>query len=304
MTDKNRCRAKKPQECWKHGTGLGFDANRKIRDIMKAPQVAHTSHEIFKQPLKTYDGYQMASLVTAWAGNTKKVNRERVRDAIKMASDLHKVDTRANRAHHDRTPYIEHPLRNAMRVIRWGTQDEATVIAGILHDTVEDHPFEIARKYAKKDPKTEQEAREIAYEYIGKKYGKDVADTVKGMSNPINEDRYMPAAQKNANYREHVNEATDKSLRVLVDKASDLTDNALSLHHTEKGMSSISLYKKSTKYIPVVEDMVHKLKKTYLENNSMPIISQEGLADMINQLESGLGKLRDIQTRHTPAEKK
>jgi (p)ppGpp synthase/HD superfamily hydrolase len=295
VTQRIRCRAANPERCWKHGTGIGFDEHRLIRDVMRKPQINHSKHEIFSQPLKTYEGYQMASVVTAFSHNTSEVNARRVKEALLLASDMHKVDTRANRAQHDRTPYIEHPLRNTIRIIRWGCKDEATIIGSLLHDVVEDHPFEIAREYAKKEPADEAEAREISLQYIEQKFGKQAAETVRGMSNPISEDRYMPAEQKNIIYAEHVKEAIEDP-RVAVAKVSDFTDNALSLHHTEKGMTSTSLRKKSAKYLLVCDTLIARLKRGQFEGN-MPV-SELGLRRMIKQLEEGREKLVAINLKH------
>jgi (p)ppGpp synthase/HD superfamily hydrolase len=295
-TTTDRCRAKNPKTCWKHGTGLGFDAHREIREYVKYP-LQHSNKAIFTTALKTYDSTQIASVVMAYANKTPSINAARVKKALLLAADLHKTDTRANRAYHERTPYIEHPLRNTLRIIRYGCDDEATLIGSLLHDTVEDHPFEIAREYAKEEPRDEEHAREISYRYIEKNFGKNAARMVEGMSNPISEDRYMPAAQKNAVYRDHVIEAI-KNPRVAVGKISDFTDNALSLHHTEAGMSAVSLYKKSTKYLGVIDELTHRVKQGYV-NNDLPI-SEIGYKNILNQLTDGKAKLLDIQRRYSP----
>lgn len=295
MEQKTRCQAKNPSTCWRHGTGLGYNANRAIKSVLSAaPQKVD---EFTRRELKTYESEELATVLTSLVEERPTIDARQIKEGILLASDLHKSDTRANRAAHDRTPYIEHPLRNTIRIMRYGCDTQAIIVGSLLHDTVEDHPFEIAQNYAKQNPATEEEAREISYKYIDKRFGKRVANMVKGMSNPIISDKYMPAAQKNVIYRDHVAEAIENP-DVLIGKISDFTDNALSLHHTEKGMSSVSLYKKATKYLMVVDVFESRLKRAYFEDDfPIPKASIEAL---IRQMQLGRGKLLDIQKRHSP----
>lgn len=295
MTE-TRCRAKNRTTCWRHGEGLGYDANREIRVTLKK-KVIHTPHEIFMQALKTYDSPHLASVVSSFAAQKEGVSHPLMADAIRFASDLHKTDTRANRAHHPRTAYIEHPLQNTLRVIRYGCTRQHILIATLLHDTVEDHAWDIARSYAKQEPNDEADARRISYEYIEHKFGKDVARVVKGMSNPIVDDKYLPAAQKNLIYRDHVIEAVEDP-EVLVSKVSDFTDNALSLHHTESTMTATSLYKKATKYLLVIDHLTGALKKHYMKK-TLPV-ADYGFNNMMRQLEEGKARLIRIRDQYKP----
>lgn len=291
-----RCQARNPSTCWRHGTGLGFNANRAIKDVLSdhKPSV----DEFTRRELKTYESEELASVLMSLVQKHPTMDSKRVREGILFASDLHKTDTRANRAKHDRTPYIEHPLRNTVRIFRYGCEEEHIIIGSLLHDTVEDHPFEIAREYAKKEPANEEEAREISYAYIEKKFDKKTADMVRGMSNPITENKHAPAAQKNKEYRDHVEEATEEP-DVLIGKTSDFTDNALSLHHTEKGMTSVSLYKKATKYLGVIDVLESRWKDAYHSGN-VPV-PQSTIESLIRQMQTGRQKLLALQARHAPA---
>jgi (p)ppGpp synthase/HD superfamily hydrolase len=296
MNNNVRCQAKNPSTCWRHGIGIGFNAHRAIKDVLSdhKPSV----DEFTRRELKTYESEELASVMMSLAQKHPTMKSKRIREAMLLASDLHKTDTRANRAHHDRTPYIEHPLRNTIRIFRYGCEKEHIIIGSLLHDTVEDHPFEIAREYAKKEPANEAEAREISYSYIEKKFGKKVSNMVRGMSNPISEDKYAPAAVKNLEYSNHVAEAIEDP-DVLIGKTSDFTDNALSLHHTEKGMTSISLYKKATKYLGVIDVLEARWKRAYHEGD-VPV-PKSTIEALIRQMQTGRQKLLEIQARHAPA---
>ncbi len=55
--------------------------------------------------------------------------------AIRFAADKHRDQRRKD---HRGSPYIVHPVAVAERLIDAGISDEATLIAAILHDTIED----------------------------------------------------------------------------------------------------------------------------------------------------------------------
>jgi (p)ppGpp synthase/HD superfamily hydrolase len=58
----------------------------------------------------------------------------RLDDAIIFAARTHRGQSRKN----DGLPYITHPIRVMERLMKMGVRDEATLLAAILHDTVED----------------------------------------------------------------------------------------------------------------------------------------------------------------------
>jgi (p)ppGpp synthase/HD superfamily hydrolase len=60
-----------------------------------------------------------------------------------MASFLHRKQTRFVRGDLPRVPYIEHPLRVALRLVRWGVPDAELIAAALLHDVVEDCSTEL-----------------------------------------------------------------------------------------------------------------------------------------------------------------
>lgn len=56
--------------------------------------------------------------------------------ALRVAIDAHAGQSRKNA---DPTPYVVHPLHVALILARWG-QDDDMIVAGLLHDVVEDSP--------------------------------------------------------------------------------------------------------------------------------------------------------------------
>lgn len=293
MTQKDRCRAKNPQTCWKHGSGVGFDANREIQNRLQGTRPVVVEPGVYS--LKRMESPELAEHVVYAAQMLPDVNSDKVRHAVLLASDLHKTDTRSVRLHHDQTPYIEHPLRNTLRLIRLGCKSETVIIGSILHDTVEDHPFEMAEKAGVKTT-DEQEAREACYKYIAQQYDERTAAMVKGMSNPITDKNVrVPWEEKNRNYAAHVVEAIENP-DVLLGKVSDFIDNALSLHHTEAAMSPVGLHRKASKYLLVSTALRGRILAG-MTKGDIPL-SDTSLAKIYVQLTKGEETLRRIQQQY------
>ncbi|WP_181065347.1 HD domain-containing protein [Rathayibacter rathayi] len=160
---------------------------------------------------------------------TDRLGHGMVRPARALACYLHRNDTRMQRANLPRTPYIEHPLRNTLRLLRWSVTDEVTLTAALLHDTVEDEAFELASTFANDPTDDEEQARVIAFAYLAGAFSPEVATAVRHMSNPITP-AGLPRSRRVDQYIEHVRqELTDPRFVLL--KATDLVDNAAGLRH-------------------------------------------------------------------------
>ena len=123
--------------------------------------------------------------------------------------------------HHDRQvrkgtklPYLTHPANVAIILTRYG-RDESTVVAGILHDVVED---------CVRDGYT----RELLEQRIGEKFGDDVLKTVLSVTHRrVDDDGVeLSSDDKRQDYLERLNSAGEASLWVC---AADKIHNANSL---------------------------------------------------------------------------
>src|SRR5690242_627254 len=101
---------------------------------------------------------------------------QRILHAIQFATEAHKQQKRIALE----TPYISHPLAVALLVSKIGA-DEDTIIAAILHDTIED--------------------TQITYTDIKKIFGTDVADTVQ---HHTEDDITIPWEKRKQKAREHI----------------------------------------------------------------------------------------------------
>lgn len=167
---------------------------------------------------------------------------EMVTSAATLASFLHRNQTRSVRGDLPRVPYIEHPLRVALRLIRWGVRDGEVIAAALLHDVLEDCHVELLEVFG-------DEAvypGETAPTLLGRLYGDRVACLVEEVTNPAD----------GTSYGSHVEElATHPDESVLI-KASDLKDNAGSIRHQIGYGEDARMLRRVRKYLPVLQHVV------------------------------------------------
>lgn len=189
--------------------------------------------------------------------NPESFNAGRVFEAVNLATYLHRNSTpRMHRANLPRTPYIEHPLRNTIRLLRAGCWSETVIIATILHDVLEDCADEILIDflgYTDISHLSEEEKRKIALDFLIKCFDEDVCRIVLAVSNG-----FLPAgvtvAEKNAQYVAHVAEGiTDPDVYCV--KYVDLVDNATGLYHNVvEGGDNSGIIRRATKYLLVLTE--------------------------------------------------
>jgi (p)ppGpp synthase/HD superfamily hydrolase len=123
--------------------------------------------------------------------------------------------------HHDRQvrkgtklPYLTHPANVAVILTRYGC-DNDTVVAGILHDVIEDC---VREGYT----------RAMLEQRIGDKFGPNVLDTVLGVTYRRNDDEgvELSAEERKSDYLDRLSEANEKARWVC---AADKVHNASSI---------------------------------------------------------------------------
>ncbi|WP_024805494.1 HD domain-containing protein [Nocardia sp. BMG51109] len=158
---------------------------------------------------------------------------ERVGAALGLASELHRDDR------YGREPYVNHLLRVAIRIVsHYEVRDTEVVMAGLLHDTVEDHGPELAG--ARTGPVTENALAEV-----GERFGGRVASLVAAVTNPPRD----PAVDRHAQYREHVTSSLARNPWARVVKISDFTDNGVGILYA----TGPAMHRLATKYRPLTD---------------------------------------------------
>lgn len=227
-------------------------------------------------------------------------------DAISLADLVHKGASRrtpmigSNGKIRDKfTPYIEHPLRSALRLVRLGVTDFDTIVASVLHDTVEDNAefmvdvalglakgselipagafdgaaFATMRSQFGDDVQSEGYTRTMAFEYVRQLFGNEVETIVHGVTNPLSELRgvsYHPI------YHDHVKSGISDP-RVFLVKYADLKDNALGLHFGDDKRMQKRL---ASKYRPLFPILLHEWDKGFVQD----FLSEHGVSVIDKQL--------------------
>ena len=169
---------------------------------------------------------RFAAEIASWPGP----DRRRMEQALDLAARLHAGDRR------DREPYLNHLLRVAIRIMTYyGVRDTDVICAALLHDSVEDHPAELAGGAA--DPAA-------ALAVLAAEFGPRVAELVSAVTNP----QYVPGRDPDEQYREHVADSLRGNPWARVIKVSDFTDNGAGLMHT----TGPRVHRLAGKYAPLV----------------------------------------------------
>ena len=199
-------------------------------------------------------------------------NRVRAEQALELAARLHAGDRR------QREPYVNHLLRVAVRIITYyGVRDADVICAGLLHDAVEDHADELA------DGGGQQEALTA----LASQFGNRVAELVAAVTNPPHE----AGRDRHEQYREHVAAGLEANPWARVIKASDFTDNGVSLIHT----TGPRLDRLASKYAPLVAVLAELISR------SDTPLSDEAKDRILGQLDRARQRFAAITSAADPA---
>ncbi|WP_037139001.1 HD domain-containing protein [Rhodococcoides fascians] len=190
-----------------------------------------------------------------------------LRYAIEIATAVHLSQTRIGRATYPVDPYIVHPLRNVLRLVRLGCADTDVLAATALHDTVEDQPENIVKVLgAAHDPSAEN-----ALLLIEQHFGHETARLVAAVTNPPTSIP-LTKAQKNAAYAQHVADViTDPN--VFLVKYADFIDNAGSVQYLQDDAKRAKLQAKYAPLVPIFTNALDGLTTALdLNPNGLTVI--------------------------------
>lgn len=128
---------------------------------------------------------------------------DRLRHAIRFSIKTHEVYQKQKRKGKD-IPYIVHPLAVGLMLSRAGAREDV-VIAGILHDTIEDSI----------------EAKKVTRAMLVERFGEDVAGLVESVTEP---DKSLSWDDRKKEALEHISHFSDDS--VLLKSADVIANNA------------------------------------------------------------------------------
>jgi RelA/SpoT family (p)ppGpp synthetase len=179
----------------------------------------------------------------------KFFSMEPLNKAFNFAIEAHKNQKRISGA-----PYVVHPV--AVADILAGLKlDSATIITGLLHDTIED--------------------TKITYDVVLKEFGKEVADLVDGVTKISALEEKAGENSQAENFRKLIL-ATSKDIRVLLVKLADRLHNMRTINAFKSENKKKQIAKETMEiYAPLAERMGMNLIRDELEDLSFSILNKE-----------------------------
>jgi len=176
--------------------------------------------------------------------------------AYNFAIEAHKNQKRISGA-----PYVVHPV--AVADILAGLKlDSATIITGLLHDTIED--------------------TKTTYQVVLKEFGKEVADLVDGVTKISALEQKAADNSQAENFRKLIL-ATSKDIRVLLVKLADRLHNMRTIDALKSEDKKKRIAKETMEiYAPLADRMGMNLIRDELEDLSFSILNKEA-RDLITE---------------------
>ena len=179
--------------------------------------------------------------------------------AFNFAIEAHKNQKRFSGA-----PYVVHPVAVA-DILAELKLDSATIITGLLHDTLED--------------------TKTTYDIVLKEFGKEVADLVDGVTKISALEEKAADNSQAENFRKLIL-ATSKDIRVLLVKLADRLHNMRTINAFNSEDKKKRIAKETMEiYAPLAERMGMNLIRDELEDLSFSILNNEARVLITERLE-------------------
>jgi guanosine-3',5'-bis(diphosphate) 3'-pyrophosphohydrolase len=176
--------------------------------------------------------------------------------AFNFAIEAHKNQKRISGA-----PYVVHPVAVA-DILAELKLDSATIITGLLHDTIED--------------------TKITYQVVLKEFGKEVADLVDGVTKISALEEKAADNSQAENFRKLIL-ATSKDIRVLLVKLADRLHNMRTINAFKSEDKKKKIAKETMEiYAPLAERMGMNLIRDELEDLSFGVLNKKA-RDLITE---------------------
>ncbi len=183
-------------------------------------------------------------------------SNEPLSKAFNFAIEAHKNQKRISGV-----PYVVHPVAVA-NILAELKLDSATIITGLLHDTIED--------------------TKTTYNIVLKEFGKEVADLVDGVTKISALEEKAADSSQAENFRKLIL-ATSKDIRVLLVKLADRLHNMRTINAFKSEEKKKRIAKETMEiYAPLAERMGMNLIRDELEDLSFSILNKSA-RDLITE---------------------
>lgn len=191
-------------------------------------------------------------------GYNPDLNAEIVEQAIDYAREMHEGQTRSSGE-----PYYTHPVAVAS-ILADMKMDVGSILTAILHDTIED--------------------TDATYEDLEKKFGREVADLVDGVSKLTRIESKTVEGKQAENFRKLLL-AMSEDIRVLLVKLADRLHNMRTIDGIQKPEKQRRIALETLEiYVPLAERIgVHKIKGE-LEDLAFAVLNPEARESIMNRL--------------------
>jgi GTP pyrophosphokinase len=176
-----------------------------------------------------------------------------IESAYLLAKDAHEGQKR-----NSGEDFIIHPLKVAYNLVEL-SMDVPTIIAGILHDIIED--------------------TDVSYEQLAEIFGQEVADLVEGVTK-LTKIQYKTKEERKAENLRKMVIAMSKDIRVIIIKLNDRLHNMRTLEY----MSEAKKKEKATETLEIYAPIANRLGmfriKSELEDLALKHLDPEGYYDL------------------------
>ena len=195
-------------------------------------------------------------LLTKIQSYNKFFSNKPLNKAFNFAIEAHKNQKRISGV-----PYVVHPVAVA-DILAELKLDSATIITGLLHDTIED--------------------TKITYDVVLKEFGKEIADLVDGVTKISALEEKAADNSQAENFRKLIL-ATSKDIRVLLVKLADRLHNMRTIDAFKSENKKKRIAKETMEiYAPLAERMGMNLIRDELEDLSFSILNKDA-RDLITE---------------------
>ena len=198
-------------------------------------------------------------------------NFEQIRAAYEYAAAAHE-----NQKRKDGSPFVSHPLAVAQIVAEELRLDSESIVAAILHDTIEDTG--------------------ATHEEVSRLFSPTVADLVEGVSK-LTRVHFTSKAQEQMENLRKMLMAMSKDIRVILVKVADRLHNMRTMEYQTPAKQKQKSFETMEIYAPIAHRLGMQRMKWELEDLSLKYLDPVGYEEIIQGLEAKSIEYEDFMQR-------